>query len=422
MSQKTILQNTMTMFMVATSISTPRSALTLTPSILRYKSSVHQTSTRIFSAPAASGKKVITRRVLSGVQPSGSLHLGNYLGAIRQWVDFQNAPDTTDDSGNTIKTENYFCVVDLHAITVPHVPDELTESTLTSAAVYLAAGIDPDKSTVFVQSHVSAHSELTWLLNCITPLGWLERMIQFKEKAVKQGESVGVALLDYPVLMAADILLYQADQVPVGEDQQQHIQLAREIVRRFHHQFCKGNAYKRRCKATGIPSRPVFVEPEAMFVENGARVMSLTDGTSKMSKSDPSDSSRINLLDPPDVVHDKIKRCKTDVHYGLEWDNPERPESTNLLNIFQLVQPGRTREDILHQVGEMSWGEFKPILAEAVSEYLRPIQDRYYEIREDDQYLRQVLRDGARSADEIASRTLRQVRVAMGLVPPVDEL
>ena len=243
-------------------------------------------------------------------------------------------------------------------------------------------------------------------------------MIQFKEKARKQGESVGVGLFDYPVLMAADILLYQADQIPVGEDQRQHLELARDICRRFHDLFGKGNAYKKRCKAAGVPSRPVFVEPSAMIVENGARVMSLTDGSSKMSKSDPSDASRINVLDPPKVIRDKIKKCKTDAVKGLEWDNPERPEATNLLNIFQAVQPGRTKEDILEEVGDMSWGDFKPVLAEAIVNHLEPIQTRYNEIRQDDDYLWKVLKDGADSANYVASQTLNQARVAMGFAQP----
>ncbi|HBY76509.1 MAG TPA: tryptophan--tRNA ligase, partial [Cyanobacteria bacterium UBA11148] len=227
------------------------------------------------------------QRVLSGVQPTGNLHLGNYLGAIRNWVEGQS------------QYENFFCVVDLHAITVPHNPATLAADTYKIAALYLACGIDLQYSTIFVQSHVSAHSELTWLLNCITPLNWLERMIQFKEKAVKQGENVSTGLLDYPVLMAADILLYDADLVPVGEDQKQHIELTRDIVIRLNDQF-------------GSPKKPVLKLPEPLIRKEGARVMSLTDGTKKMSKSDPSELSRINLLDSPDEIQKKIKRCKTD--------------------------------------------------------------------------------------------------------------
>jgi tryptophanyl-tRNA synthetase len=284
--------------------------------------------------------------------------------------------------------------------------------------VLYLVGIDPEKSKVFVQSHVPAHSELAWLLSCVTPMNWLERMIQFKDKAKKQGESVGTGLFTYPVLMAADILLYQADQVPVGEDQRQHLELARDVVRRFNDLFGKGGAFKKRCKAAGIPSRPVFIEPTAMIVKEGARIMSLTDGTSKMSKSDENDASRINVLDPPNVIRDKIKKCKTDAFKGIEWDNPERPEATNLLNIYSAVQPGRPKEDIMEEVKDLTWGEFKPKLADAVVAHLEPIQTRYAEVRADDEYLMNVLRQGADAANEIADRTLYNTRVAMGFVQP----
>lgn len=269
---------------------------------------------------------------------------------------------------------------------------------------------------MFIQSHVSAHAELTWLLSCITPMNWLERMIQFKDKAKKQGESVGVGLFTYPVLMAADILLYQAEEIPVGEDQRQHLELARDICRRFHDQFCKGNQYKKRCKAAGVPSRPVFVEPTPLIVKEGARVMSLTDGTSKMSKSDPNDASRINVLDTPDIIRKKVKTCKTDAVQGIEWDNPDRPEATNLLNIYFAVQPERTREDIAEEVKDLSWGEFKPLLADAIVNHLEPIRTRYDEIMQDETYLDEVLRDGAEAADAIASETLRRAKIAMGFV------
>lgn len=280
----------------------------------------------------------------------------------------------------------------------------------------LKKGIDPAKSKVFVQSHVPAHAELAWLLNCITPMNWLERMIQFKEKARKQGESVGVGLFTYPILMAADIMLYQSTKVPVGEDQRQHLELTRDIVRRFHDLFCKGNQYKKRCKAAGVPSRPVFVEPEPIIMKEGARVMSLTDGTNKMSKSDANDNSRINVLDPPKVIRDKIKRCKTDNLDGIEWDNPERPEATNLLTIYAAVQPERTKEDILEEVKDLNWGSFKPLLADAIINHLEPIQKRYYEVREDTDLLNQILKDGADAAKEVAQRTLFSTKVAMGFV------
>lgn len=341
-------------------------------------------------APESSTRR---KRVLSGVQPTGTLHLGNYLGAIRQWVSNQDQFD------------NFFCVVDLHAITVPHDPKKLEQETLQAAAMYLAAGIDPSRSHIFVQSHVRAHTELAWLLNCITPINWLERMIQYKEKAKKQGENVGVGLFDYPVLMAADILLYQTDLVPVGEDQRQHLELTRDISRRFNDQFCK----KRR---------KTFREPQPLIVKEGARIMSLDDGTSKMSKSAESDLSRINLLDSPDAIRKKFKRCKTDEFQGLEWNNPNRPECTNLLNIYMAVT-GKTPEDILSEVSGMNWGAFKPLLAEAVIDHLTPIQTRYNEVMADKTYLNKVLSDGRQAADEVAELTLKWTKEAMGfhLVP-----
>jgi tryptophanyl-tRNA synthetase len=252
-------------------------------------------------------------------------------------------------------------------------------------------------------------------------MNWLERMIQFKEKAKKQGESVGVGLLTYPVLMAADIILYQATKVPVGEDQRQHLELTRDVVRRFNDMFCKGNQYKKRCKAAGVPSRPVFIEPDAIIMKEGARVMSLQDGTSKMSKSDQNDASRINVLDPPEKIREKIKRCKTDAMEGIEWDNPDRPEATNLLNIYLAVQPGRTKEDILEEVGEMSWGQFKPLLADAIVNHLHPIQERYYEVRNDEGKLNRILKDGADAANAVAKQTLLNTKVAMGFVTPPTE-
>lgn len=250
-------------------------------------------------------------------------------------------------------------------------------------------------------------------------MNWLERMIQYKDKSRKAGaDSVSVGLFTYPVLMAADILLYQADRVPVGEDQRQHLELARDIVRRWTDLYNKGGPFKKRCKKAGIPSFPTFVEPEAMIVKSGgARVMSLVDGTNKMSKSDENDNSRINVLDPPKLIRDKIKKCKTDAFVGLEWDNPERPEATNLLTLYSAVQPEpKTKEEILAEVGDMSWGEFKPVLADAIVAHLEPIQIKYKEIREDETYLRGVLKDGSDAANEIASKTLNAARVAMGFV------
>ena len=335
-------------------------------------------------------------RVLSGVQPTGSLHLGNWLGAIRNWVGLQNSHDT------------YFCVVDLHAITVPHDPARLAEDTLTTAALYLACGIDPERSTVFVQSQVSAHSELCWLLNCLTPLNWLERMIQFKEKAIKQGDQVSVGLLDYPVLMAADILLYDADLVPVGEDQKQHLELARDIAQQ------RINARFGERGPDGEPI-PVLKVPEPLILKEGARVMSLTDGSSKMSKSDPNEGSRINLLDPPELITKKIKRAKTDPTMGLEFGNPERPEADNLLGLYALLS-GKGRDAAATECQAMGWGSFKPLLAEATVEALRPVQERYAELRADRGALEAVLQQGRERANAVASESLQRVKSALGFL------
>jgi tryptophanyl-tRNA synthetase len=333
------------------------------------------------------------QRILSGVQPTGNLHLGNYLGAIRNWVDNQSQYD------------NFFCVVDLHAITVPHNPATLAADSYTIAALYLACGIDLEHAHIFIQSHVSAHSELTWLLNCITPLNWLQGMIQFKEKAIKQGENVGTGLLDYPVLMAADILLYEADKVPVGEDQKQHLELTRDIVIRLNDRF-------------GTPKNPVLKLPEPLIRKEGARVMSLTDGTCKMSKSDPSEMSRINLLDSPDDITKKIKRCKTDPLRGLEFDNPDRPECQNLLTLYQLLS-GKTKAEVTEECREMGWGQFKPLLTETTIAALKPIQDKYKAVMDDRSYLESVLRQGREQAETIATATLNKVKSAMGFSTPL---
>ena len=302
-------------------------------------------------------------------------------------------------------------VVDLHAITLPHDPKELLASTRSSAALYMACGIDPDKARVFVQSHVTAHAELAWLLSCVTPVGWLRKMIQFKEKSKKSGaEEVGTGLLTYPVLMAADILLYQSDLVPVGEDQRQHLELARDLAERSNFLFGGKKAKKMGCRFSRL-----FKVPEAFIPPSGARVMSLQDGTAKMSKSADSDASRINLLDPPDVIASKIKRAKTDALEGLEWDNPERPEAKNLLTIYQCVT-GLSQEEVLKEVGGMRWGEFKPRLAEATVEHLRPIQQKYEDVMNDVTMLDEVLAAGAEAASAEANATLGNVRQAMGFV------
>ncbi|XAR70834.1 Tryptophan--tRNA ligase [Bertholletia excelsa] len=346
-------------------------------------------------APSSSVKK----RIVSGVQPTGTIHLGNYLGAIKNWVSLQNAYDTL------------FFIVDLHAITLPYDSKELSRVTKETAAIYLSCGIDTSQACVFVQSHVRAHVELMWLLSSATPIGWLNRMIQFKEKSRKAGdENVGVALLTYPVLMASDILLYQSDFVPVGEDQKQHLELTRELAERVNYLY--GG---RKWKKMGGRGGALFKVPEPLIPPAGARVMSLTDGLSKMSKSAPSDQSRINLLDPKDVIANKVKRCKTDSFSGLEFDNPDRPECNNLLAIYQLVT-GRTKQEVAKECQDMNWGTFKNVLTDALIDHLHPIQVRYEEIMSDTGYLDRILADGAKKAADIADVTLNNVYQAMGFL------
>ncbi|MBW4657505.1 MAG: tryptophan--tRNA ligase [Drouetiella hepatica Uher 2000/2452] len=332
-------------------------------------------------------------RIFSGIQPTGDIHLGNYLGAIRNWVEGQS------------NYENFFCVVDLHAITVSHDPKALATDTHKVAALYLACGIDLEHASVFVQSHVSAHSELTWLLNCITPLNWLQDMVQFKEKAIKQAENVGTGLLDYPVLMAADILLYDTDKVPVGEDQKQHLELTRDIAARLNYLY-------------GSEEQPVLKLPEPMIRAEGARVMSLTDGTRKMSKSDPSELSRINLLDPPEAIQQKVKRCKTDSVRGLTFDDPGRPECHNLLTLYMILS-NQTKEAVTQECADMGWGQFKPLLMETTIAALKPIQDKYQDIMAEPGYLESVLKQGRENAEAIANPTLARVKAALGYSVPL---
>ncbi|CAM6047094.1 unnamed protein product [Sphagnum compactum] len=345
------------------------------------------------------GQVALKKRVVSGVQPTGTIHLGNYLGAIKTWVSLQDLYET------------FFFVVDLHAITLAHNAEELARATRTSAAIYIACGIDPSKASIFVQSHVQAHSELTWLLSCVTPISWLNKMIQFKEKSRKSGEDVGVGLLTYPLLMASDILLYQSDLVPVGEDQRQHLELTRDVADRVNHLY--GG---RKWKKLGGRGGRVFKVPEALIPPTGARVMSLTDGMAKMSKSATSDLSRINLLDTPDEIANKIKRCKTDSVVGMEFGNEERPECNNLLAIYQLVS-GKTQQEVVEECAEMSWGQFKPVLTEALVMHLQPIQEKYAEVVADPVYLDSILAEGAAKANLIADSTLQNVYNAMGFLP-----
>ncbi|WP_218082376.1 tryptophan--tRNA ligase [Anthocerotibacter panamensis] len=326
-------------------------------------------------------------RTLSGIQPTGQLHLGNYLGAMRNWVAQQE------------KYDNYFCVVDLHAITIPHDPQQLRAATRAVAALYLACGIDLTHATIFIQSHIPAHSQLTWLLMTQTPLNWLEAMTQFKEKSLRQGENVGAGLLNYPVLMAADILLYQPHAVPVGADQKEHIEITRDIARRFNSLYGE-----------------TFRLPEPLIQKEGARIMSLTDGTKKMSKSDESDLSRINLLDAPDEIQKKIKKAKTDPIRGLTLD-PKRPESTNLLTIYALLT-SQALESVAQEFAISGWGQFKPKLTDATIAFLEPMQERYRHFTTEPGYLEAILKQGAEKAHALAHETLYQASTNLGLLLP----
>ena len=325
------------------------------------------------------------RRVFSGIQPSGNLHLGNYLGALKNWVEIQD------------QYENFFCIVDLHAITVPQDPKVLRRKIRELAALYLASGIDPEKSIVFRQSRVSGHAELTWLLNCVARFGELSRMTQFKDKSQKGGaESASVGLYDYPVLMAADILLYNAHLVPVGEDQRQHLELTRTLARRFNHLYSE-----------------TFVVPEAMILKTGARVMALDEPTAKMSKSSPVQGSYVAILDEPDVVRRKIRRAKTDSGSEIAA-SPDKPAITNLLDIYAGLTDVPVPE-IEEQYRGKGYGDLKKDLAEVVVEGLSPIRDRTRELLDNPRELDEILEAGAEKAREIARSTLREAWTRMGL-------
>ncbi|MXO97183.1 tryptophan--tRNA ligase [Erythrobacter aquimaris] len=335
-------------------------------------------------------------RVVSGIQPTGNLHLGNYLGAIRNWVRMQ------DNLGEG--EQCLFFLADLHAISMPHDPAELRRATLEMAAALVACGIDPARSVLFNQAQVHAHAELQWLLNGTARMGWLNRMTQFKDKSGKNREGASVALFTYPVLQAADVLLYQATHVPVGEDQKQHLELARDIAQKFNNDFATEDA-------------PVFTLPEPISPPQAARIMSLRDGSKKMSKSDPSEMSRIELADDPDTVMKKIKKAKTDPEplpseeKGLE----DRPEALNLVTIYAALTD-KSVDDVLADFGGEGFGKFKPALGEVLVETLRPISERFTGLLEDREALDAILARGAAQARQIAVPTLDATYKALGLV------
>lgn len=329
--------------------------------------------------------------VFSGIQPSGNFHLGNYLGAVKNWVARQE------------EKVNYFCIVDLHSLTVPQDPDELRFQIRSLAAILMAAGIDPDKSTLFIQSHVKAHAEACWLLNCVTPIGWLQRMTQFKEKSAQQ-ESVSTGLLDYPVLQAADIILYDADEVPVGEDQKQHVELTRDIVQRFNHLY----------------EEEFFVVPEPVIPEAGARVMGLDDPTIKMSKSLAHIRGHaVRLLDEPPEIMRSFKKAVTDSGRDIIFsDDPEKAGVNNLLGIYKAVTEKSEEEVLADFADARGYGDLKKRVGEVVVETLAPIRERYHELMADPAELDRLLAKGAQQARQVAVPKVDAMKEMMGLVLP----
>ncbi|MCK5211244.1 tryptophan--tRNA ligase [Candidatus Parcubacteria bacterium] len=322
-------------------------------------------------------------KIFSGVQPSGNLHIGNYLGAIRQFVALQDEYDCV------------FCVVDLHAITVPQEPESLRKRIIEVARLFLAAGIDPDKSIIFQQSEVSAHAELSWIFNTVARMSDLRKMTQFKDKSEGEVENVSVGLFDYPVLMAADILLYDTEVVPVGDDQLQHVELARELAKRFNHQH-----------------KETFIVPKAKILKSGARIMALDDPTKKMSKSAESANSRIELLDSPEKAAKKIMRATTDSDSTVKLDYKNKPGISNLLTMHHLLS-GKEIKVLEKEFAGKGYGDFKKAVAEEVKLFLTAFQTKYNKI--DDNDVRKILDDGAKRAQPIAKKTLQKVKERIGL-------
>ena len=339
---------------------------------------------------ASAAEGVVKKRVLSGIQPSGEVQLGNYLGAIKGWVDRQ------------AEKENFFCIVDLHALTLPQDPAELRDQTRSLAAILFAAGLNPEKSTIFIQSHVTAHAEACWLLNCVTPIGWLERMTQFKDKAAGR-ESVSTGLLDYPVLMAGDILLYDADEVPVGDDQRQHVELTRDIAQRFN------NVYGE-----------TFVIPEPVIPEIGGRVMGLNDPAVKMSKSFAHVRGHaVGVLDDPKEIERSFKRAVTDSGNEIRFsDDPEKAGVNNLLGIYKVIT-GKSEDEVEADFANArGYGDLKRTVADVVVDALTPIRERYEDLIGDVTELDRLLERGAESARSVAQPKVDDMKRRVGLVLP----
>lgn len=325
------------------------------------------------------------KRVFSGIQPSGELHLGNYIGAIKNWVKMQE------------EFSCIYCVVDLHAITVPQDPAQLWEKTIEIANIVMASGVDPSKSIVFIQSHVPQHTELTWLLNCVTYFGELSRMTQFKEKGDQQRENISAGLFDYPVLMASDILLYNTDVVPVGEDQRQHLELTRDVAIRFNNRFGE-----------------TFVVPEARIGKVGARVMGLDDPTKKMSKSAASPNNYISLTDNEDIIRQKLKRAVTDTGREILFNPEEKPAISNLLTIYSELS-GQSVKELETKYEGAGYAKFKEELADVVVNALKPFQEKFAGLQQDKKDTLSVLENGATNAKEIAEKKIEEVKEKMGL-------
>ncbi|MDC1010980.1 tryptophan--tRNA ligase [Candidatus Pelagibacter sp.] len=332
----------------------------------------------------------MNKKIFSGVQPTGNLHLGNYLGAIKNFVELNNNKDN----------ECIFCVVDLHAITVKQDPKKLKRNIRETTATFIASGIDPNKSIIFNQSMVSAHSECAWILGCVSKIGWLNRMTQFKEKAGKDKEKASIGLYSYPVLMAADILLYDATHVPVGNDQKQHLELCRDIAQKFNYDFNAEDFLK---------------VPEPLIQKQFSRIMSLKDGLKKMSKSDPSDLSRINLTDEKDEILNKIKKAKTDpMPMPINVKNLiERPEAENLLGIYSSLKD-QNLEDSINEFKEKQFSVFKEKLSEILIEKIDPISREIKKLLNDEKYLDEILLKGSEKANEIALKKIREIKELVG--------
>ncbi len=326
------------------------------------------------------------KTILSGIQPTGKLHIGNYIGAIKNWVAMQD------------EYQCYYTIVDLHSITIRQVPAELRKNTLDLAALLLASGIVPEKSVLFVQSHVPEHGQLAWVLNCFTQMGELNRMTQFKDKSAKHSDNINAGLFSYPVLQAADILLYQADKVPVGQDQKQHLELTRDIANRFN------NAYS-----------PTFTVPDPFIPKFGAKVMSLQEPDKKMSKSDENENASIFITDPDNLIRKKLMRAVTDSGNEIKYDEENKAGVSNLMSLYHIAT-GKSFEKIEKEFEGAGYGDFKKAVGDAMVDYIRPVRDKFEEVRSDKKLLQEVLADGAQKASRTAFKTLRKVYKKVGFV------